>query len=147
MPVEFMRGDLLASAAHVLVIPVNCEGVAGCDLTFECRRRYRDWFEDYYEQCATGALALGTPVLSRSWEGRTFLNFLIKHHWQYPSRLALIEEGLQFLLASVGPWHGPEKIIAFPKLGCGAGDLCWDEVCSLMERYVSQLPCLSLVYL
>jgi O-acetyl-ADP-ribose deacetylase (regulator of RNase III) len=147
MPVEFVRGDLLASAAHVLVIPVNCEGVAGCGLALECRRRYRGWFEEYGEQCATGALALGNLVLSRSREGRTFLNFPTKHHWRYPSHLAAIEEGLQFLLASVGPWHGPDKIMAFPKLGCGAGGLSWDEMCPLMERYVSQLPCLSLVYL
>ncbi len=146
MPVDFVRGDLLASAAHVLVIPVNCEGVAGRGLALECRRRYPGWFEEYREQCAMGSLALGTPVLARAREGRMFLNFPTKHHWRFPSHLTCIEEGLQYLLASVGPWHGPEKVVAFPKLGCGAGGLSWNEVCPLMERYVSQFPCLSLIY-
>ena len=30
--------------------------------------------------------------------------------------------------------------IAFPKLGCGNGGLDWEEVRSLMERYLSNLP-------
>ncbi len=145
MPVRYVRGDLFASGADVLVIPVNCVGVAGKGLALQCKQRYPEWFASYKEACTVRLLVPG--YLSLYMLGDCCLvSFPTKDHWRYPSRLDYIEQGLQVFVSNGGRWHFPENTVAFPQLGCGAGGLSWSQVQPVMEHYLSQLPCTTLIY-
>ncbi|SRR6266536_1803673 len=143
--IQYVQGDLLASCAHVLVIPVNCVGVAGRGLALECRQRYPEWFDLYREACVTGLLGVDTPVLHQV-AGRNILSFATKYHWRSPAHSGYIHAGLRYLLVRSGPWDVPGQVIAFPKLGCGAGGLSWELVHPVMEEALSRLVCDVLIY-
>lgn len=66
------------------------------------------------------------------------MNFPTKISWRDPSDLKLIENGLLKFRNN----YKSKGItsIAFPKLGCGNGGLDWNNVRTLMERYLSDLP-------
>lgn len=145
MPIQYIRGDLLASGADILTIPVNCRGVAGKGLALQCKQRYPYWFETYKLLCEQGQLSLGRPALQLG-RGWYFVSFPTKDDWRFPSRLEYIHAGLQYLLTATGPWVLPYKVMAFPQLGCGVGGLSWSDVQPVMEYYLSQLRCTSLIY-
>ena len=136
--------NLLASACETLVIPVNCKGVAGCGLALQAKKLFPDWFLCYRECCRSGALTIGCPLLH--W-GMTpwFVSFPTKNDFQYPSRLEDIEQGLATMEPLIEK-HGVRSI-AFPKLGCGAGGLYWQQVQPLMEKYLRQITCDVFIYL
>jgi len=140
-------GDVFASAADVLVIPVNCMGVAGCGLALQCKQKYPHWFETYREVCQAGFLVIGSPVF-HVFPGRSFVSFPTKNDWRQPAFSDDVEAGLQSLWSIDGPWYQPGRMIAFPKLGCGAGGLSWEEdIHPLMGYYLNALPCDAIVYL
>jgi O-acetyl-ADP-ribose deacetylase (regulator of RNase III) len=145
MSIRYVRGDLLASHESVLVIPVNCRGVAGKGLALQCKQRYPAWFVSYCAWCRSGHLRVGNPVLDTDGR-RWFLNFPTKDSWRLPSRLEYVDAGLRSLVVVEGPWWCSDKTLAFPQLGCGAGGLSWSQVQPVMEHYLSQLPCTSLIY-
>jgi O-acetyl-ADP-ribose deacetylase (regulator of RNase III) len=148
MPIEYRQGDLLASPATMLVIPVNCVGVAGKGLALQCKQQYPDWFSWYRSACESHILMLGCPVLQRIDNySHYFISFPTKDHWRSPSRLECIEQGLQQLVQFCGPWRVPEWTFAVPQLGCGAGGLSWSHVQPVMEHYLSQLPCTVWIYI
>jgi hypothetical protein len=70
---------------------------------------------------------------------RWVLNFPTKKHWRNPSRVEYIQAGLE----RFGEIYAEAGIlsIAFPQLGCGNGELNWqDQVRPLMEAHLSNLP-------
>ncbi len=142
---QYVQGDLLTSCADILVIPVNCVGVAGRGLALQCKQVCPPWFRLYREACASGLLVPGRPVLHLVGK-RHVLSFPTKGHWRHPSELSTIEAGLQSLLLCFGPWRVSDRVMALPKLGCGAGGLSWGDVQPVMERSLSQLPCTVLIY-
>lgn len=155
MPLRYVSGDLFTTSAQVLVIPVNCQGVAGRGVALQAKQRFPKWFETYRYECLRGGLYLGVPTL---WHcptphgHRWFLNFPTKGDWRRPSCLASIEKGLAVTVdlcrrySYLLPAPGFVQSIAFPKLGCGAGDLLWDEVRPLMLHYLNQLCCEVSIY-
>lgn len=137
-----VKGDLFSSAkTHILVIPVNCRGAAGCGLALSAKQRFPGWYESYLLQCSS--LSSGLLALSESQDGTIFLNFPTKQDWRAPSTLSQIEQGLKVLLAQS---HLNGLSYAFPKLGCGAGQLSWRQVKPLMERYLTQMSGDLLLY-
>lgn len=146
MGITYHTGDILFSHADMIVIPVNCRGVAGRGLAQLCKQQCSRWFQLYRESCASGLLVIGHPVLHLMNNGRWLIDFPTKDDWRRPSRVEYIEAGLETFLTCSGPWCVPGKTIAFPMLGCGAGGLSWEEVRPVMERYLSQLVCEVLVY-
>lgn len=146
MSIQYVQGDLLSSSANILVIPVNCVGVAGKGLALQCKERYPDWFVSYQFACQQGLLSVGFPFQHAPIAGRFFLSFPTKSDWRLPSCVQDIEKGLQHLIVGFGPWLVPVYTIAFPRLGCGAGGLSWSQVQPVMERYLNCLPCTTLIY-
>lgn len=141
---RFCHGDLFTSQAQTLVNPVNCVGVMGKGLALAFRRRFPAMYVDYVARCRRGEVRPGRPYL---FTGTTpwILNFPTKDHWRNPSRLTFIEDGLKALVDQISIWgiHS----LALPALGCGLGQLSWEEVRPLLVRYLQPLPIPVEVYL
>jgi hypothetical protein len=69
--------------------------------------------------------------------GQWVLNFPTKTTWRLPSKLEYIERGLETF---VNNYEGMGIVSAsFPPLGCGNGNLDWNDVRPLMERHLSKI--------
>lgn len=132
----YRRSSLLESPAQTLVNTVNCVGVMGKGLALEFKSREPAMFSRYKEICTKGDLQPGRLWL---WRGvdNWILNFPTKVHWRQPSRLEWIEAGLQKFVET----YETLKIrdISFPRLGCGNGNLDWEEVRPVMEHYLRRV--------
>jgi len=140
----YVRGDLFDSPAKVLVNTVNTVGVMGKGIARTFKDIYPEMFERYVKLCEQKQLDIGNLWLYRT-DHKWVLNFPTKKHWRNPSKIEYIEAGLQKFVDS----YAQEKItsIAFPELGCGNGELAWNDVRPLMVRYLRTLPINIYVYL
>jgi O-acetyl-ADP-ribose deacetylase (regulator of RNase III) len=136
--ITYVEGDLFDSPAQVLVNTVNTVGVMGKGIALRFKRAFPEMFQQYQMLCETKQLQVGHLWLYRGTE-RWVLNFPTKKHWRNPSRVEYLEAGLERfrdIYAEAGILS-----IAFPQLGCGNGELTWqDQVRPLMETYLSNLP-------
>ena len=133
----YHRTSMLDSAAQTVVNTVNCVGVMGKGLAAEFKARYPDMFTAYKRICDSKLLEPGKLWLWKA-DDQWVLNFPTKKHWRSPSRIDWIETGLAKFCDHYERL-GIEEI-AFPKLGCGNGNLDWDLVRPVMERYLDPLP-------
>ncbi|HZF11502.1 MAG TPA: macro domain-containing protein [Thermoanaerobaculia bacterium] len=133
----YLQTDLFASPAQTLVNTVNTVGVMGKGIAKSFKERYPEMFREYKQRCDRGELRIGTLLL---WRGadKWVLNFPTKTTWRLPSTLAYVQAGLEKFVASY------EELgitsISFPPLGCGNGNLDWEEVKPVMESYLRDLP-------
>lgn len=136
MSIIYRRTSIFDSSAQTLVNTVNCVGVMGKGLAKEFKSREPGMFRAYREICYRGDLR---PGLLWLWRGKTswVLNFPTKIHWRNPSKIEWIEAGLQKFVANYKSLDISE--VSFPRLGCGNGDLDWNEVRPLMEKYLGDL--------
>jgi len=135
--ITYVKGTIFASPAQVLVNTVNTEGVMGKGLALRYRQIYPEMFSRYQELCERNQITIGKLWLFKT-DHKWILNFPTKRSWRHPSRMEFIEAGLkkfvdEFVELKI---HS----IAFPALGCGNGELQWEEVRPLMESYLSGLP-------
>jgi hypothetical protein len=93
-------------------------------------------FKAYKRICDQKALVPGKLWL---WRGRDswVLNFPTKVHWRNPSRLEWVEQGLVKFVSAYAAQGITE--VSFPRLGCGNGNLDWDDVRPMMEHYLSRV--------
>lgn len=142
--IKYIEGDIFSSPAQVIVNTVNTVGVMGKGIALEFKNRYPKMFEIYKKACEKHQLAIGKLMLVFE-PDHWILLFPTKQNWRYPSKIQYIESGLiKFTQTYV------EKnitSIAFPKLGCGNGELEWEEVKALMEKYLRPLPIDVYIYL
>ncbi|WP_298972326.1 macro domain-containing protein [uncultured Roseobacter sp.] len=132
----YKRTSLFESNAQTLVNTVNCVGVMGKGIAKAFKQREPDMFTAYKRVCDQKLLEPGKLWLWRGSE-QWILNFPTKKHWRSPSRIEWVEAGLE-KFADTYEAQGVTEI-AFPKLGCGNGNLDWADVRPLMERYLSDL--------
>jgi O-acetyl-ADP-ribose deacetylase (regulator of RNase III) len=133
----YVRTSILDSKAQTITNTVNTVGVMGKGLASAMKARYPDMFKEYAKLCASHKFQIGQLWLWKT-PTRWILNFPTKQHWRHPSKLSYIEAGLQKFISEYerrGVWE-----IAFPRLGCGNGNLDWEDVRPLMERYLANLP-------
>lgn len=142
--IEYIEGDIFESPAQVIVNTVNTVGVMGKGLALSFKKRYPDMFERYKSVCEKGLLTTGKLMLFYEADYWILL-FPTKEHWRNPSKLAYIESGLQKFVQT----YAQKGItsIAFPRLGCGNGELKWEEVRPIMEKYLKDLPIAVYIYL
>jgi O-acetyl-ADP-ribose deacetylase (regulator of RNase III) len=132
----YVRTSLFDSPAQTLVNTVNLVGVMGKGVALEFKSRYPDMFKAYRSLCDQHALEIGKLHLWRATD-HWILNFPTKTTWKKPSKLDYIEAGLDVFLSS---YRGMGiSSISFPPLGCGNGNLDWNDVRPVMERYLSKL--------
>ncbi len=142
--IKYVEGDIFNSPAQVLVNTVNTVGVMGKGIALSFKKRYPEMFNKYRVACEKNRLTIGRLML---WYGADHwvLMFPTKENWRKPSRIEYIEKGLMTFKAKYADYNITS--IAFPKLGCGNGELDWNEVKPLMEKYLDTLPIDVYVYL
>lgn len=131
-----IRSSIFDSPAQTLVNTVNTVGVMGKGIAKEFKARHPSMFREYKKLCDDRVLQIGTLHL---WRGpsRWVLNFPTKTTWKLPSRLSYIESGLQTFAQNYKQMG--VRSISFPPLGCGNGNLDWNEVRPLMLQYLWDL--------
>lgn len=139
----YVRGNLFESPAQTLVNTVNTVGVMGKGIALDFKRFYPDMFREYQRLCEEGRLRIGTLQLYHT-PHKLILNFPTKTEWRKPSRLSYIEAGLRTFVAMYE--QAGIRSVAFPPLGCGNGELSYDDVQPLMEHYLKPLPIQTFLY-
>lgn len=138
------NSEYFASPARVLVNTVNTVGVMGKGLAKEFKRIYPEMFKEYQALCEQGKFKIGSLHLYKT-PNKWILNFPTKKHWRQPSKLEYIEKGLTTFTKNYSEWR--INSIAFPALGCGNGQLDFNQqVKPLMEKYLDKLPISIFIY-
>ena len=124
------KGDIFESETDAYVNPVTLFGIIGDGLASDFRVEFPENFKIYKSISDKGETAFGklithkvTKQENKGYDGVLIINFPTKSSWKWASKLEYIETGLQS--------------IAIPGLGCGLGRLNWDDVKSLMEKYLN----------
>ncbi len=142
--IEYIEGDIFNSPAQVIVNTVNTVGVMGKGLALSFKNRYPEMFEKYRKACERHQLTVGKLMLFYE-PDHWILLFPTKESWRFPSKLEYIEKGLA-VFTSMYSEKGISSI-AFPRLGCGNGELSWNDVRPIMEKYLKPLPIDVYIYL
>ena len=142
--IRYIEGDIFKSPAQVIVNTVNTVGVMGKGIALEFKKRYPDMFQAYRDICDRRKLKTGSLMLYYEPDHWVLL-FPTKENWRNPSRMEYIEAGL----AKFCRTYAEKGItsVAFPKLGCGNGELNWSDVQPVMEKYLKDLPIDVYIYL
>lgn len=142
--IEYIEGDIFESPAQVIVNTVNTVGVMGKGLALSFKQRYPQMFEKYKIACEKHQLTIGKLMLFYEAD-HWLLMFPTKENWRNPSKLEYIEKGLMKFVQT----YAEKSItsIAFPRLGCGNGELNWSDVKPVMEKYLKHLPIDVYIYL
>ncbi|MBZ9818936.1 macro domain-containing protein [Mesorhizobium sp. CA4] len=134
--ITFLESSVFESPAQTLVNTVNTVGVMGKGIAKEFKSRYPRMFREYRGLCEAHAFQVGNLHLWRS-DTRWVLNFPTKTTWKLPSKMEYIERGLRKFVATYKDLGITS--VSFPPLGCGNGNLNWDDVRPLMESHLAQV--------
>jgi O-acetyl-ADP-ribose deacetylase (regulator of RNase III) len=132
----YLYSSVFDSPAQTLVNTVNTVGVMGKGIAKTFRERYPAMYSEYRKLCDNGDMAVGNLHL---WKGsdQWVLNFPTKTTWRLPSKLEYIEKGLDTFVKN---YEGMGIVSAsFPPLGCGNGNLNWNDVRPIMERSLNKI--------
>ncbi|MEJ2051284.1 MAG: macro domain-containing protein [Calditrichota bacterium] len=119
-------GNILESKAQTLVNTVNTVGVMGKGIALEFKKRFPEMYNDYKLRCNRGEVVLGKPYIFKTLTGPWVINFPTKEDWRSVSKIADIKKGLEYLVGHYKEWG--VQSLAIPPLGCGNGQLDWNEV-------------------
>lgn len=136
--ITYVAGNLFTSPAQVLVNTVNTQGVMGKGIALQFKQAYPQMFKDYQVLCEKNKIDIGILWIYKT-SHKWILNFPTKRYWRNPSKVEFIETGLKKFserFSELGIYS-----IAFPALGCGNGELDWDNTIKpLMEKYLNRIP-------
>jgi O-acetyl-ADP-ribose deacetylase (regulator of RNase III)/uncharacterized protein YwgA len=119
-------GNILESKAQTLINTVNTVGVMGKGIALEFKKRFPEMYNDYKLRCDKGEVVLGRPYLFKTLIGPWIINFPTKEHWRSVSKIEDIKKGLDSLVNHYKGWQ--VQSLAVPPLGCGNGQLEWEEI-------------------
>lgn len=136
--ITYVAGNLFTSPAQVLVNTVNTQGVMGKGIALQFKQTFPSMFKEYQNLCERNKIDIGILWIYKT-PHKWVLNFPTKKNWRNPSRVEFIETGLKKFAErfnELGIYS-----IAFPALGCGNGELDWENtVKPLMEKYLNKIP-------
>ena len=152
-------GDMFLSDLQTITVTVNLKGVMGAGIADRARRQFPDVYVRYEELLRRKTLRMGKPALykrelpldfglrpgSSSGEHRWFLLFATKDDWRRDSDLNGIRAGLQWIKDN----YKKEVItgLALPALGCGNGNLDWQDVGPIICQELAELDIPVEIYL
>lgn len=142
--IEYIEGNIFDSPAQVIVNTVNTVGVMGKGLALSYKQKYPVMFDHYKIACEKLQFIIGKLMIWYA-PDHWILLFPTKENWRNPSKLEYIEKGL----IKFANTYAEKNItsIAFPRLGCGNGELNWEDVKPMMEKYLKSLPIDVYIYL
>ena len=153
--ISIIEGDMFFSKMQTLTISVNCVGVMGKGLASTAKYRFPDMYVYYEDLCKKKILQMGKPQICKRESsifnvlaeettslqpknGETwFLLFPTKNHWKNNADRDGIEKGLQWVRDNYK--QEGIKSLAMPALGCGLGNLEWQEIGPMMCKYLKDL--------
>lgn len=124
-------GDIFECSADAIVIPVNTKGVMGAGIALQSRNEFPTNFELYKKCCANRLLPPGGIFVTWRQQShnnpKALVNLATKDHWRDPSKLEWVVSGLESTANFLN--REPELgSVAIPAIGCGLGQLQWEEV-------------------
>jgi O-acetyl-ADP-ribose deacetylase (regulator of RNase III) len=140
MAYQEISGNIFNSKADALVNTVNCVGVMGKGIALEFKRRYPKMFEEYKNICQKNQLKPG-QILPYRKQTPWVLNFAIKEHWKFPSKIEWIESCLDKFVKNYQAMG--IKSVAFPWMGAMNGGIPLEQIKAITRRYLSHLPDIS----
>lgn len=129
--------DLFTSGAHMLVNPVNTQGVMGAGLARAFKARFPAMFDEYRRRCLLGEVRIGRIDVHHVMDPNTgnsivIANLPTKQYWRNPSRPEWVTRSVQALPDAIA--DAGSTSVAIPPLGCGLGGLSWHEIYPQIER-------------
>jgi len=133
--IKILTGNIFTTKCNTIVNTVNCVGIMGAGIAYECRLRYPEMYEKYQTLCKDNLLQIGTLWIYKS-ENKNILNFPTKIDWKHPTKIEYLEKGLQKFVST----YKAKEIasIAFPLLGASHGGLTQEQSLSVMKKYLSK---------
>jgi len=132
------KGNIFTTNCQTIVNTVNCVGVMGAGIAYECRLRYPQMYERYQELCKEQKLTIGLLWLYKpeNPNEQWILNFPTKNHWKFESKEEYLENGLQKFLDT----YKEKGIIsvAFPLLGASNGGIPESISLEIMKKYLEK---------
>ncbi len=148
------EGDMFFSNMQTLTISVNTKGIMGKGLASRAKYQFPDVYVTYQDLCKNRSLRVGKPALvtrelslaqelsenpseADQRQATWFLLFATKQNWRENSKIEYIVDGLKWLEDNYKRLN--IQSLALPALGCGLGNLTWEEVgpiiCSTVSRF------------
>ncbi len=133
--------DIDQSDCEALVNPVDCTGAQGAGLAKAFALRYPLAAKAYRSECIRPGVTPGNVVTCRVktrhdvW--RVIVFFPIKRHWREPTKLIDIAAGLADLGRRL--IETDIRSVAIPALGCGLGQLAWNDVGPLIMIFADEM--------
>ena len=144
--ITYKVGDIFKEEADAIVNTVNCVGVMGRGIALQFKKRFPENFKIYEAACKHKEVVPGKMFVHETGSligPKYVINFPTKRHWRGASRMEDIESGLENLVAIITKLN--IKSIALPPLGCGLGELNWNEVRARIENTLSTLPDVEII--
>lgn len=136
--IHLVDEDIFGLTVEAIVNPVNTEGIMGKGLAFHFKNQYPEMHKQYQTLCAQDKLGIGKLfVYTKSQDYQYIINFPTKKRWRAPAKLSYIDEGLYKLAMLIA--NRQILSIAIPALGCGCGQLSWEEVYPCIVHHLSPL--------
>ena len=142
--IEYIKGDIFNSPAQVIVNAVNTVGVMGKGIALAYKERYPEMFLTYRNYCEKKLFQIGKLMIYYA-PDHWILLFPTKENWRNPSKIEYLKAGLEKFVDTYE--EKGIKSIAFPKLGCGNGELNWADVRPVIEDHLKELPITIYIYL
>lgn len=151
----YKQGDMFNHKADAIVNTVNCVGVMGKGVALEFKNRWKHNFKVYKTACDSRELTIGKMLVvknnlqselsfSEQYDDYKYLiNFPTKNHWRGKSKIEYIIEGLNDLKLQIQKYG--IKSVVIPPLGCGNGQLNWNDVKPIIEQKLSDLDNVDIV--
>lgn len=127
------NGSIFGSECEALLNPVNCIGVMGKGLALKFKKKFPKMFDAYFDACSRKLLEVGKVFVWHDQDdARYVVCFPTKKHYNEPSEISYIEQGLDDLCRFIQ--EKKIKSIAVPALGCGLGGLEWKKVSQIIRE-------------
>ena len=139
--ISYLEGNILHEQSDAIVNTVNTVGVMGKGLALQFKKAFPHNFNVYKAACDEKSLDTSS-MLSVSLESMNppyyIINFPTKAHWKGKSKIEYIDSGLDSLISEAKRLE--LKSVSIPALGSGLGGLDWEQVNTLIQQKLSQVP-------
>ncbi len=141
--IEVIKGNLFDYKGDILINTVNCVGIMGKGIALEYKNRFPKMFQSYKKACKNNEVHPGKLHIWRT-NTEWIINFPTKRHWRNDSLYEDIGLGLKSLRKYLEDYG--ELTVLMPPLGCGNGNLKWNNVLTLIKDQLFDIKATIIVF-